>query len=104
MVCGQRVAVEHDLYVAAIARGTAEHLVLAAFAKFSQIGKWSIRRRHAGIILLDPPAHLRDQFLLQGRGVAEQAFGVVVLAFQILPDIGVEDRGVAQHPLPFVVL
>ena len=100
----QRVAVEHDLHVAAIARGAAEHLVLAAFAEFPQIGERAVRRRHAGIVLLDPPAHLRDQLLLQRRGVAEQALGVVVLGFEILPDIGVEDRGVAQHLLPFGVL
>jgi len=74
--------------------------MLPALAKFPQIGKWTVRRRHAGIIFLDPAAHLRDQLLLQGRGMAEQAFGVVVLGFQIFSDIRVQDRGIAQHFLP----
>ena len=53
------------LDLAAIARGAAEHLMLAALAEFAQIGERTIRRGHAGIVLLDPPAHLRDQRLLQ---------------------------------------
>src|SRR4029450_10265377 len=92
----QRVAVEHDLHIPAIARRAPEHFMLPALAKLPQIGKRAVRRRYAGIILLDPPAHFRDQFLLQGRGVAEQALGVVVLGFEIFPNIRVQDRGVAQ--------
>ena len=63
----ERVAVEHDLDFAAVARHAAEHFMLAALAEFPQIGKGAIRRRHAGIVLLDPPAHFRDQLLLQAR-------------------------------------
>ena len=100
MVRGQRIAVEHDLDVAAIARRAPKQFMLPALAKFPQIGKRTVRRRHAGIIFLDPAAHLRDQLLLQGRGMAEQAFGVVVLGFQIFSDIRVQDRGIAQHFLP----
>ena len=94
------VAVEHDLHVAAVARHAAEHLMLPALAEFAQIGERAVRRGHAGIVLLDPPAHLRHQLLLQGGGMAEQALGVVVLGFQIFPDIRVEHRGIAQHLLP----
>jgi hypothetical protein len=61
---GQRVAVEHDLDVAAVARRAAEHFMLPALAKLSQIGKRPVRRRHAGIVFLDPPAHFRNQLLL----------------------------------------
>ena len=83
------------LRVAAVARRAAEHLVLAALAEFAEIGERAVRRRHAGIVLLDAPAHLRDQLLLQRRGVAEQALGVVVLGFEIVADIrrpGSRDR------------
>ena len=104
VVCGQRVAVEHDLDVAAVTRRAAEHFMLPALAEFPQIGKRAVRRGHAGIVFLDPPAHLRDQLLLQGRGMAEQALGVVVFGFQIFPDIRIEDRGIAQHFLPSGVL
>ncbi len=100
----QRVAIEHDLDFAAITRRAAEQLMLSALAEFSQIGKRSIRRRHAGIVFLDPPAHFRNQLLLQGRGMAEQALGVVVFSLQIFSDIRVENRGIAQHVLPLGVL
>ena len=98
------VAVEHDLDLAAVARHAAEHFVLAALAEFSEIGEGTVRRRHAGIILLDPPAHFRDQRLLQGGGVAEQAFGVAVLGLEIVPDIRIQQRGIAQHLLPVGIL
>ena len=100
MVRGQRVAVEHDLDVAAIARRAPEQFMLPALAEFSQIGERAVRRGHAGIVFLDPPAHFRNQLLLQGRGMAEQALGVVVLGFQIFSDIRIQDRGIAQHFLP----
>ena len=51
--------------VAAVARHAAEQFVLAALAEFAQIGEGPIRRGHAGIVLLDPPAHFLDQRLLQ---------------------------------------
>ena len=100
VVRGQRVAVEHDLHVAAVARRAAEQFMLPALAEFSQIGKRAVRRRHAGIVFLDPPAHFRNQLLLQGRGMAEQALGVVVFSFEIFSDIRIQDRGIAQHFLP----
>ena len=79
----ERVAVENDFDIAAVARHAAEQFVLAAFAEFAQIGERAVRRRHAGIVFLDAAAHFRDQRLLQAGGVAEQAFGVVVLGFEI---------------------
>ena len=100
----QRIAVENDLHLAAVARGAAEHFVLAAFAEFAQIGERAVRRRHAGIVFLDSPAHFRDQLLLQRGRVAEQAFGVIVLGFEIAADVRIQDRRVAQHFLPFRVL
>ncbi len=101
---GERVAVEHDAYLAAIARGAAEHLMLAALAELAQIGERPVGRGHAGIVLLDPRAHLRHQLLLQRCGVAKQALGIVVLGFEIVADIRVQDRGIAQHLLPSGVL
>ncbi|MET4602231.1 hypothetical protein ABIB90_001698 [Bradyrhizobium sp. JR4.1] len=65
VVLGERIAVEHDVALAAIAWHAAEQLVLAAFAEFAEIGEGTIRRRHAGIVLLDPPPHLAHQRLLK---------------------------------------
>ena len=48
------------------ARHAAEQLVLAALAEFAEIGVRAVGRGHAGIVLLDAAAHLRDQRLLQG--------------------------------------
>ena len=104
VVLGERIAVEHDVALAAVARHAAEQLVLAAFAELAEIGERSVRRRHAGIVLLDPAAHLAHQRLLQGCGVAEQALGVAVLFIEIFADVGIEHRGIAQHLLPFLVL
>lgn len=101
---GKLVAVENDLALAAMARHAAELFVLAALAEFSEIGVSPVRRRYAGIIFLDPPAHLRDQLLLQGRGVTEHALGVGVLRFEIGADIRIEHRRVAKHFLPVWIL
>ncbi len=104
VVFGERVAVEHDLALAAVARHAAEQFVLPALAKPAEIGERSVGRGHAGIVLLDPPAHLAHQRLLKRRGVAEQALGVAVLFIEIFADVGIEHGGIAQHLLPFLVL
>ena len=104
MVRRKLIAIEHDFDRAAVARNAAEHLVLTALAEFAQIGIGPIRRGHAGIVLLDPPAHFRNQGLLQAGSMAEQAFGIVVFRFEISADIGVQDRGIAQHFLPVLIL
>ncbi len=105
VVClGELIAVEHDMALAAVPRHAAEQLVLSALAEFAEIGKRTVRRGHAGIVFLDPPAHLLDQCLLQESRVAEQAVGIGVLRFKILPDVGIKDLGVAQHLLPVLVL
>ncbi|OIQ72073.1 hypothetical protein GALL_463050 [mine drainage metagenome] len=101
---GEFIAVEDDFALAAVARAASEHFMLAALAELSQIGVSAVRRRHAGIILLDAPAHFLDQRLLQGAGVAEQAFGIVVLRFEIFSDIRAQDGGIAQHFLPVLIL
>ena len=89
------IAIENDLDVAAVARHAAEHFVLTALAEFPQIGVSAVWRGHAGIIFLDPPAHFLDQRFLQHAGVAEQAFGIIVLRFEIFSDIRIEHAGVA---------
>ena len=101
---GKRVAIEHDMRIAAVARHAAVHFMLSALAEFAQIRIGTVRRRHAGIVLLDPAAHFLDQLLLQVGGVAEQAFGVVILGFEVLADICIQDRRIAQHLLPVGVL
>ncbi|MGY3645829.1 hypothetical protein ACVWW2_001120 [Bradyrhizobium sp. LM4.3] len=104
VVLGERIAVEHDMALAAVARHAAEQLVLAAFAELAEIGELTVGRRHAGIVLLDPPPHLAHQRLLEGGGMAEQALGVAILFVEIFTDVGIEHRGIAQHLLPFFVL
>jgi len=102
IVAGLRkfVAVEHDLVRAAISRLAAQHFMLSALAEFVEIGVRPVGRRYAGIVFLDAAAHLRDQLLLQGPGVAEELVGVGVLGFEIAADIGIEYFGIAQHLLP----
>src|SRR5437764_14244985 len=90
------IAIENDLDVAAVTRHAAEHFVLTALAEFSQIGVSAVWRGHAGVVLLDPRAHFLDQRFLQTAGVPEQAFGIVVLRFEIFSDIRVEYAVVAQ--------
>jgi hypothetical protein len=42
--------------------------------------------------------------ILQGVGMAEQALGVIVFRLQIVADIRAQDRRIAQHFLPLLVL
>src|SRR3954464_13049685 len=98
------VAIENDAGFAAVARGSAEQLMLPALAEFPQIGVGTVRRRHAGIVLLDAAAHFRDQGLLQARGVAEQALGMGIFRLEVLANLAVENRGIAQHLLPSGIL
>ena len=98
------VAIQDDLDLAAVARRAAEHFVLAALAEFAQIGERAIRRRHAGIVFLDPAAHFRNQRLLQSGGMAEQAFGVVVFRLEIFRISAFRTSRIAQHLLPVLIL
>src|SRR6202047_3353513 len=90
MVGCKLVAIEHDLDLATVTWAAAKHLMLAAVAEFAQIGVSAVRRRHAGIVFLDPAAHFRNQRLLQARGVAEQALGINVFGFEMVSDIRVQ--------------
>src|ERR1700739_5045024 len=86
------VAVQHDRDLAAVAPGAAEHFMLSALAELAQISIGTVRRRHAGIILLDATAHFPDQHFLQACSMAEQAFGVAVFRLAIFADIRGEQR------------
>src|SRR5258708_38125178 len=88
--CGERVAVEHEPTLAAVAWRTADQLVLATFAILPEIGIGPIRCGHAGIVLLDAPPHLAHQGLLQRLGWSEDSFGVAVLGLEIGPDVRTE--------------
>jgi hypothetical protein len=103
-VFGERVAVEQGRALAAIAWRAAEQRVLAAFAIARQVSERPIRLGHAGIVLLDAPAHFRDQRLLQRLGRPEHRLGIAVLCLEIGPDVGIEHSGVTQHLLPLLVL
>src|SRR5262245_43004945 len=96
----QLVAVERDLLPAAVAWHAAEQFVLTALAEFAEVSVRSIRRRHAGIVFLDASAHFLDELLLQRAGVAKQAFGIAVLRLEIVADIRLQERRIAQHVLP----
>ena len=101
---GEFVAVEDDLQVAAVARRAADQLVLAALPVLPQVGERSVGLRHALVVLLDAPTHLADQGLLQSLRRFEQGLGMTVLGLEVLPDVGIEHRRIAQHLLPVGVL
>src|SRR3954453_16052681 len=100
----QLIAVLHDVGVSTVPRHAAELFVLTALAEFPEIAVGAIRRGHAGIVLLDTPAHFFHQRFLQLAGVPEQALGIAVLCLQIFPDIRIEPPGIAQHVLPIGIL
>ena len=104
VVGGQLVAVKNDRGVAAIARGAAVLLMLPALAEFAQIRPRPVLGGHAGIVFLNAAAHLRHQLFLQSRRAAEQAVAIGVLGFEVAANLRIEDRGVAQHLLPFRIL
>src|SRR5216683_7050434 len=101
---GQGIAVKDDLGLAAVARRAADQLVLATLAIPPEVSERPVRLRHARIVFLDAPAHLGDQRLLQRLRRRENRLGMAVLRLQVRPYAGIEQRRVAQHLLPVVVL
>ena len=97
---GERVTVEQQRLLAAIARCAAEERVLTPLAKAPVIGEGAVRRRDGGIILLDPPAHLRTQGLAQGDQRRRHAVGMGVLRFEMRADRGRQSGWVVKHFAP----
>ena len=89
---GERVAVDEDRLLAAVARPAAEDAVLAARAEPRIIGPGAVGLRRLAVVLLDPRPHFGDQGFLQVRGRGERRVGVGVLAFRAAPGC----RGRAQ--------
>ena len=97
---GERVAVDEDRLLAAVARPAAEDAVLAARAEPRIIGPGTVGLRRLAVVLLDPRPHFGDQGFLQVRGRGERRVGVGVLLFEQRPDVGGERGRVAQRLLP----
>ena len=66
----QRVAVDQNLLVAAVARSADMDDKLAAGNEFSPIRIRTVRHRHADVLRLDTPLHLRNQPGAQAARVA----------------------------------
>ena len=90
---GERIAVEQDLLLAAVARHAAEQRMLPADDEAAVIGEGAVRSRHAGVILLDTALHLGEQLRLELFRVGHDGLRVGVLGFEIGPDLGIERAG-----------
>ncbi len=97
---GERVAVDQHLLLAARPRHAAEQRMLTARHVARVIGKPTVRRGHRGVVFLDAPLHLGEQALLQRVGVGHHRRGMGVFLFEMGPDCGIEQRGIAHHRLP----
>src|SRR5262249_3550777 len=51
VILRERIAIERDAFLSAVARLAAEHFVLATLAIPAEIGERAVRRRDAGIVL-----------------------------------------------------
>ena len=87
---GFRVAVEHDLVGAAVARRAEVTRLLAAQPEGRAIGIGAILHRHGGIVLLDAPLHLGEQLAPQLGRVGHQRRLVGILGLEMGADRAVE--------------
>ena len=101
---GQRITVEDDLRVSAVARHATDQLVLAAVAISRQVFERPVGARHRRVILLDPRPHFTDELLLQILRGRENGLAICILCFKVTVDIGRQHRRLAQHLLPVLVL
>ncbi len=98
----ERVAVDHHGLVAAAARPPAQQGVLAPVAVALIVLEGPVRDGHVAVLLLDPGPHLPDHALAQAAQGGEHRFRVGVLGLQHGPDLGRQDRRIAQNLLPVV--
>ena len=64
----------------------------------------AVRGRHAAVVVADAPLHFREDLRLQRVCGGEGFARIGVLGFQMGADVRAQERGVAQHLLPVVVL
>ena len=100
---GERVAVEQDRFSAAgahqrLLRMAHVERMLAALDVSRRIGERAVGRRNRRIVLLDAPAHLLEERLLQLFGVRHRRGEIGVLRLEIGADIRRQQRPDCASP------
>ena len=98
----QRVAVDDDPLVAAVAPAPHHHRMLRAVLVACCVRPCAIRRRNRRVVLLDPAPHLLEQRQPQAFDVGHRRRRVVVLRFEIGADFRGQHRRLAHHLAPVV--
>ncbi len=99
-VLGQSVAVEQDLFRAALTLRPAIEWMLAAFAVTLEIGERPIRPGRASVIFLDAASHFRDKRLAQALERGQHAVAICVLRFKQRLYVGGQGLRIAQYFAP----
>lgn len=94
------VAVDEDLLLALLATLAAGDRPLSALAEPAVIEPFAILTRDGGIVLLDSPAHLGEEFSDEVRGRVQMRRRIGVFRLENGPDRLRQARGIAQHLAP----
>ncbi|CAH1669914.1 hypothetical protein CHELA1G11_13187 [Hyphomicrobiales bacterium] len=110
----QRVAIEQDIRVIRggrpespvrvhrRGRSAADQRMLPPFAIAGVVIERTVASRHAGIVLANAPAHLRDECLAQGGGGSEDRLRECVFRLQMSADVPRQSRWICQDFTPVV--
>ncbi|MNY21599.1 hypothetical protein D3C86_1551580 [compost metagenome] len=100
-VLGHGLAVDHP---GPLALDPHVSRVLLAGAVLSEILPSAVGGGDRAVVLLDAALHLLEHRRLQRQGRGHHGLAIGVLGGQVFLDVGLDQRGVAQHGLPVVVL
>ena len=101
---GLLVAVEHDGLRSAVPGLPADERVLAALTVAGEIGEGPVGLGNGGIVLLDAPAHLRDEAGLKLFRSGEGCFRIGILLLEAGADLGIENRRILENLPPVLRL
>jgi len=96
----QRIAVEEQYIVAAIAGATTDQFVLPAFAEPDEILECAVGPRNLRIVFLDAPPQLGDQLRLERAGGRQDRIRIRVLRIEVRTDFGRRLRRIGENLLP----
>ncbi len=95
-----RIAVEQDLFGAAIQSRAADDRMLAVSPMPLVVKKWTVGDRNIGIVFLDPAAHFGDEPLPQIGPRRQHSICIGILRLEQRGDLRRQGRRLAQNLLP----